>query len=47
MIVLDLVEPPAQPKVELWGAVLCRAIEDLAGGYYCPAEGRVRISAGR
>ena len=43
MIILDLVDPPTQspPEVELWLAVLKRAVEDLAG--HCLFEERVRI----
>ena len=43
MIIPDLLEPPIQspPEVELWLAVLKRAVEDLAG--HCLFEERVRI----
>ncbi|HEU0048697.1 MAG TPA: hypothetical protein VFQ43_13965 [Nitrososphaera sp.] len=43
MIILDLVDPLTQspPEVELWLAVLKRAVEDLAG--HCLFEERVRV----
>jgi hypothetical protein len=48
VIIVDLVEPPTQSpaEVELWGAVLCRAIEDLTGHSWtadCFSSERVRI----
>jgi hypothetical protein len=48
VIIVDLVEPPTQSpaEVELWGAVLCRAIEDLTGHSWtadCLSSERVRI----